>query len=291
MPERRRDDLFIRVNDVEPANWIIEAIAMEQGLTVIYGDRNVGKTTLSMQMLHTLLTGNSLFGLDVRPANAFLLEQDESPRIFRNHRDRVLRELPSLENMEIPKVNVSWDARQEDFTNLVDLIRAYPAKIVIIDSFTSLGVPDLNHPNTSAVLDRLRQINHELDCSFILLHHLNRKGEILGSITLQIKADNLIEFTQNGLIFQKMRGQPSHLIEYRMPILRRNRSILFKLGMSYRARMICDNPEAREILRSEYPESTAESIRTTLSRARTYMTDRMGSIQNVLNEPDAADVT
>jgi RecA-family ATPase len=197
MPQQQtREDLFGRVSDIREANWIIEGLAMEQGLTMIFGDKGQGKTSLSLQILHTMLSQNKLFGLETNPVNTFIVEQDESPRIFRNHRDRVLRELPTLEDMEIPKVFVTWLPNSGDFDNLVDLIRAFPAKLVIIDSFTSLGIPDINHPNTSSVLDRLRQINAEEDCSIILLHHVNRKGDILGSVTLQIKVDNLIEMRE-----------------------------------------------------------------------------------------------
>lgn len=273
--ERTREQLFMRVNELQPASWIIEGLAVEQGLTVLFGDKGVGKTTLAMQILHALLARENLFGFDVNPVNAFIVEQDEPPRIFRNHRDRILSELPLLENMEIPKVFATWDSRTGDFSNLVDLIRAYPAKLIIIDSFTSLGIPDLNHPNTSALLDRLRQINSEEDCSFILLHHVNRKGEILGSVTLQIKADNLVELSGQGLKFHKTRGEIHSLRGDTLPIVRTNGSILFKLPMSQRARMLVGNSAAMDILTEEYPRSTQASRRVTLSRVASELQQRI----------------
>ncbi len=268
--EKKREDLFVKVSDIQPANWIIEGLAMEQGLTILFGDKGVGKTTLSLQILHALLSEERLFGLKVRKANAFIIEQDEPPRVFRNHRDRILGQLPRLGDMEIPKVFVTWDSRKEDFTNLVDLIRAYPAKLIIIDSFTSLGIPDLNQPNTSAILDRLRRINSEEDCSFILLHHVNRKGDILGSVTLQIKADSLIELNNVGLKFHKTRGEIAIPLgkENTLPIVRNNGSILFKLPMAQRAKMLLGNPDAPHILQGEYPKSTSGSIRATLAQAK-----------------------
>ena len=268
--ERTREDLFMRVDSIEPANWIVEGLAIEQGLTVLFGDKGVGKTTLSMQILHALQFEERLFGLNVKKTSAFIVEQDESPRVFRNHRDRILKQLPGLEDMEIPKVFVTWDSRKEDFTNLVDLIEAYPAKLVIIDSFTSIGIPDLNSPNTTAILDRLRPINSEKDCSLILLHHVNRKGEIFGSVTLQIKADNLIELNSRGLKFHKTRGEIEIPLgkDNILPIVRNNGNILFKLSMSQRAKMLMNNPKAKEILAQEYPDSSPNSIRVTLSKAK-----------------------
>ena len=268
--EKKREDLFQKVSNIQPADWIIEGLAMEQGLTILFGDKGIGKTTLSMQILRALLIEEKLFGLNVKNTNAFIIEQDESPRVFRNHRDRVLGQLPELEAMEIPKVFVTWDSRKEEFTNLVNLIRAFPAKLVIIDSFTSLGIPDLTQPSTSALLDRLRQINAEEDCSFILLHHLNRKGEILGSVTLQIKADNLVELTTKGLKFHKTRGELQIPLDDKntLPIVRNNGSILFKLPMRQRAKMLLGNQDALHILQTEYPKSTPGSIRATLAQAK-----------------------
>ena len=266
--ELKREDLFIRVDDIEPAKWIVEGLAMEQGLTIIFGDKGAGKTTLSMQLLDAMLANKKLFGLDVEPVDAFIIEHDEPPRVFRNHRDRILAELPLLKDMEIPKVFVTWRQSNQDFTNLVDLIRAYPAKLVIIDSFTSLGIPDLNHPNTSTLLDRLRQINVEEDCSIILLHHYNRKGQILGSVTLEIKADNIVELNSDGLKFHKTRGELTNVWGNTLPIKRSNGSILFKLPLAQRAKMLKGKPEAMDILAEEYPDSSRESRRVTLSKAK-----------------------
>ncbi len=268
MPERAREELFMKVNDIRPANWIIEGLAMEQGLTILFGDKGAGKTTLSMQILNALKNGQKLFCLETQPVSAFIVEQDEPPRIFRNHRDRIIRALPQLEELEIPKVFVTWDGEKQDFNNLVELIQKFPAKLVIIDSFTSLGIPDINHPNTSAVIDRLRQINAEHDVSFILLHHVNRKGSILGSITLQIKADNIAELNNQGLKFHKTRGEINSFQGDMLPIQRQSGGILFRLPMAQRARTLLDNPDALDVLQVEYPESTRESIRVTLSEAR-----------------------
>lgn len=269
MQKNRRKDLFMRLNEIEPASWIIEGLALEQGLTILFGEKSAGKTTLSMQIVHAMLSKeDKLVGLDLKPVNTLVIEQDEPPRVFRRHANRVLSELPLLQSMEIPRVPVMWDERRGDFTNLVDLIEEYPAKLVIIDSFTSLGIPDLNHPNTSAVLDRLRQINGEQDCSFILVHHVNRAGQILGSVTLQIKADNLVELNSKGLKFHKLRGEIKNLRGDTLPIRRRNGSILFHLSMSERARMLLGDLNAKDILADEYPDSTSGSIRATLAQAK-----------------------
>lgn len=265
--EHTREELFISLNEVEPASWIIEGLALEQGLTILFGGKGAGKTTLSMQILHALLAKEKFLVFKTKQVGAFIVEQDEPPRIFRNHRDRVLGELPQLKDMEIPRVFVTWDSKKGEFTNLRDLIKAYPAKLVIIDSFTSLGIPDLNHPSTSVVLDRLRQINSELECSFILLHHVNKAGDILGSVTLQIKADNLIELNGQGLKFHKTRGELKSITGDILPIARAKPSILFKLTMAQRAKMLLDDPDARDILRQEYPESSDDSRRVTLSKA------------------------
>jgi archaellum biogenesis ATPase FlaH len=280
MPDEysRRDDWFIPVNDVEPAEWLIEGLAVEQGISILFGDTGVGKTTLSLQLLHALMSRQDMvLGLKVKPVRGFIVEQDVSPMVFRNHRDRVLEHLPGLADLKIPRKFVTWDDRSHDLTDLVQLIKAYPAKLVIIDSVTSLGIPDINHPNTSMVLDRLRRISTDEECSFILLHHVNKKGLILGSITLQIKADSIVELTKKGLKFHKTRGQLPHLPDDILPIKRWGTDIIFRLSMKFRAKMLANDrtitdEQALAILQEEYPDSTRGSIRATLSRARNEAT-------------------
>jgi len=276
MPEEhsRRDELFMRVSEVDPAEWIIEGLAIEEGISILFGDKGVGKTTLSLQLLNALMSRQSMvFGLKVKSVEAFIIEQDESPGVFRNHRDRVLEKLPSLERLEVPKVFVMWNERENDFDDLEELIKEFPAKLVIIDSFTSLGIPDINHPRTSLVLDTLRRIGNRTDCSFILLHHVNKGNTILGSVTIEIKADSIAELTAKGLKFHKVRGKMPYLPKDILPIWRNGSDITFHLRMKFRARMLVydrevTNEQAQAILQEEYPNSTAGSIRSTLAQAR-----------------------
>jgi predicted ATP-dependent serine protease len=276
MPEEhpRREELFKRVSEVDPAEWIVEGLAIEEGISILFGDKGVGKTTLSLQLLNAVMSRqNRVLGLKVKPVEAFIIEQDESPGVFRNHRDRVLEKLPSLDGLEVPKVFVMWNERGNDFDYLEELIKQFPARLVIIDSFTSLGIPDINHPRTSIILDTLRRIGNKTDCSFILLHHVNKGKTILGSVTLQIKADSIAELTPKGLEFHKVRGEMPYLPKNTLPIWRSSTDITFHLRMKFRARMLINdravsNEQALAILQEEYPNSTPGSIRSTLAQAR-----------------------
>ena len=122
-----------------------------------------------------------------------------------------------------------------DFENLLDLIRAYPAELVIVDSLTSLGIPDLTSPSISHVMDRLRLINAEENCSFILLHHKNLSREILGSVMLRAKPDSIVELGREGLRFHKTRGQLRNVDGDVLPVCRSRGSILFRIPMNKRA--------------------------------------------------------
>lgn len=277
----KHESLFIPLSKIPPVNWIIEGLAIEQGTTVLFGDAGAGKTTLSLQILHAMLAKEKLFCLETKHVNAFVVEQDESWGVFRNHRDRVLTELPLLESLVIPIPPVTWNGNKGNFTYLEELIKAYPAKLVVIDSFTSLGVPDINHPNTSLLLDKLTELNSGINCSFLVLHHVNRQGGILGSVTLQFKVDNLVELDAKGLIFHKTRGilknVPDRVKTKQgkkpiLPIERQGKSILFRLPMSARAKMLVGIPEAKEILACEYSGSTTGSIRATLDKAKKKQT-------------------
>lgn len=208
-----RDELFGRYDQLPEAKWIAEGIVMEGGITILAGEYGVGKSTLVMQMIDTFNRRKQLFDLETNPVKTLLVEQDESHYVMGNHIRRLLPVLPTLKDLEYPKKQLRWDTITDrlNIDDLENFISAYPAGLVVIDSLTSIGLPDINHPSMGDLFDQLRAVVNTTKVSILILHHLNRRGEILGSIQIWNKPDNVLELQSDGLIFYKVRGNTPHI--------------------------------------------------------------------------------
>jgi archaellum biogenesis ATPase FlaH len=205
----KQKELFDRLDDVPEAEWLIEAIAVKQGITMLFGDKGQGKTTLILQLIGSLQENKDMLSLKVGKVIPLLIEQDENPSILRNHVNRLLPVYPSLNNILVPKDTLTWNNEKTDFSNpqlLLDLIKYSRANLVIIDSLSSLNIEDVNHPRGAAIFDKLRILAKKLDCAFLLLHHPNKNGEVMGSNLIQAKCDVILRLNERRLIFHKLRG-------------------------------------------------------------------------------------
>ena len=204
----RRAELFESIMDIPEPEWIVEGFAVREGITLLYGESGVGKTSLMLQLIASLNEQRKLLSLDVRQAKPLLIEQDENPSLLRSHIERMLPIYPSLEELIVPREPVLWDNTKANFTNrlLEDFIHYSASDLVIIDSLTSLGIEDINHPRCSLVFDRLRILARKKACAFIVIHHPNKAGGIMGTGLLKPKTECTLQLQSGKLIFEKIRG-------------------------------------------------------------------------------------
>jgi predicted ATP-dependent serine protease len=208
--DKRRAQLFANVMDIPEVDWLVEGVAVKDGITLLYGDAGIGKTSLTLQLIGCVTEVRKFLGLSTRQVRVLLIEQDEGGSLLRSHVERMMPAFPSLYELQIPQVHISWNNDESDFEGkgklLEELIIVSFASIVIIDSLSSLGMKDINHPSTGAMFDRLRAIANQYHCAFVVLHHTNKSGDVMGSNLIKGKVDVILHLEQDKLIFEKLRG-------------------------------------------------------------------------------------
>jgi predicted ATP-dependent serine protease len=279
--EKGKKSIFTNVMDIPEADWIVEGFVVEEGLTLLFGDSRVGKTSLMLQLITCLAEGKEFLGLDTRKAEMLLIEQDEGKRLLRNHIQRMLPVYPSLKWTDVPNSQISWNSAKKEFQysehSLEKLISYFWHPIVIIDSLSSLGIEDINHPSCSLIFDRLRDITGKCRCSFIVLHHPNKSGDVMGSNLIKAKVDCMLHLQKDKLIFEKVRGELPKAVTEKpgeapsLNIKQDPNFLVFRMGMAERARMLVSQGIERDAaivtLESEYGASRANA-RTTYNRAK-----------------------
>lgn len=185
----KRVNLVADVSEFPEPDWIVEGIVVRNGLTLLYGDAGSGKTTLGLYLIDAVQQGKDLFGLKCKQGKGIFIENDESPELLRSHRDKI--GLPA--RLPVANVEIVWDAGNKRFNKeLGDLLHYHNPDVVILDSYTSLGIPDITRPESGLVLDELRRLARMNECAFVIIHHVNKSGEQIGSSLHKAKMDSMV---------------------------------------------------------------------------------------------------
>ena len=73
-----------------------------------------------------------------------------------------------------------------------------------------LGIPDITRPESGLVLDELRRMAKQHQCAFVIIHHVNKSGEQIGSSLHKAKMDSMVSLVNDNntviLTQEKVRG-------------------------------------------------------------------------------------
>lgn len=196
--ERRIDEVWgkagahkyiVDMDNIPYPDWLVEGIVVRKGLTLIYAPSSMGKTTLCLYLIDALQTGKSFFSRDCKQATVLIAEQDASLPMLKSHWQR----LGIPEKLSAVSVPLKWNnARYTFMPELRNLLYTCRPDVLIIDSYTSLGIGDINHPSASLVFDELRICCQDFDCAFVIVHHTRKDGEQMGSNLNIAKVDSVI---------------------------------------------------------------------------------------------------
>jgi RecA-family ATPase len=200
-------DLVRDVSDFPQPDWIVEGIVIRNGLTLLYGDSGAGKTTFCLYMTDAIQMGKDLLGLKCKQGRVIFIENDESAELLKSHRDKV--GLPT--KLDIANTDIAWDAGTKKFNKeFEEILYYYKPDVVIIDAFTSLGIPDITRPESALVLDELRRLAKGHGCAMVIIHHTNKAGEQMGSSLHKAKMDSIVSLVNVSDIVtvtqEKVRG-------------------------------------------------------------------------------------
>jgi predicted ATP-dependent serine protease len=190
---KEASEILLDIDSVPEPDWMVEGIVVRQGLTLIYGDSGVGKTTFCLHLIDALQKGSNFFGRKCKRSNVLLVEQDQNPPILKSQKMKLGRP----DKLAIVKDPILWDNKSKKFTDNLNgkILRLCP-DVVIIDAYTSLGIEDINHPGAGLAFDALRRYSKEFDCAFVILHHTNKSGDQMGSMLNIVKMDSVIQMSK-----------------------------------------------------------------------------------------------
>ena len=201
-------DYVVDVREATEPNWIIHGIAVRNNTTLLYGDAGVGKTTFYLYLADGLMNGSEFAGIQCERCKPLIVSQDEDHSLLKNHWATMGR----TGLLPVAKKDIVWDKR--DFNEDLEMtLRAYKPDVVFIDSYTSLGIPDITRPESGSVFDATNRMARQHNCAIILIHHTNLSGEQMGSSLHRAKVSSMVSIVasnDNHIVITQEKVRGSH---------------------------------------------------------------------------------
>ena len=199
-------DYVADVREATEPDWVIPGIAVRNNTTLVYGDAGVGKTTFYLYLTDALINGSEFAGIQCTRCKPLIISQDEDHSLLKSH----WATMGKTELLPVAIKDIVWD--KKDFNNDFELtLAAYQPDVVFIDSYTSLGIPDITRPDSGLVFDALNRVARKYACSIILIHHTNASGEQMGNSLHRAKVSSMVSISRtddNHIVVtqEKLRG-------------------------------------------------------------------------------------
>lgn len=182
--------------ETEETEYLIEGVFAAKQSCIIGGPEKVLKTSISLDLAHSLSTGTPFLGRFrcLRAVRVGIMTgESNSAKIRRSFRTIASsRSLPEIE-LPAPKILITSElpdlSSEEQLQRLEATIREEKLEVLITDpAYMCLGKSASDTSNVALMgnfLRRFGEIEKATGCTLVLIHHTNRKGEPWQPLTLR----------------------------------------------------------------------------------------------------------
>jgi hypothetical protein len=152
------------------------------------------------------MNGSEFAGIQCGRCKPLIICQDEDHSLLKNH----WATMGKTGLLPVAKKDIIWD--KKDFNEDFEMtLKAYKPDVVFIDSYTSLGIPDITRPESGLVFDAMNRKARDHCCAIILIHHTNLSGEQMGSSLHRAKVSSMVSIIKSDedhivITQEKVRG-------------------------------------------------------------------------------------
>lgn len=180
-------------SDLEPVQFLVQGVPIG-GTTILAGSSGSGKTTLAYWLGKCVLDGNEFLGdTPSTTGGVFIVNSDEG--IHTAH-DRVVDMDYPADNRWMFLSNFKLDYH---FEELEELIRDQQPKLLIVDSFCGIHGQAFEENSSIAgiTVEKFNRLAETYNCAIVMIHHLNKAGELRGSSRIKDTAHSVLLIEEN----------------------------------------------------------------------------------------------
>lgn len=191
-----------------PSDYVIKGIIPRNGLCIVYGDSQAGKSFLTIDMALHVAMGKEWFGHRIRRGGVIYQAGEGQMGILKRFRAaRNALQCPhDLPIVILPRQVDLWNP-SGDTDKLIAEIRmqaatlSAPLELIIIDTHAtaSAGADENSAKDMTLLIQHYKKIQETTGASVIVVHHRNAAGEKMrGHTSLPAAADATVEVTVDG---------------------------------------------------------------------------------------------
>lgn len=185
-------------------DWLVQDFIENGGICSFSGASQAGKTFAVTELAFCVARGEKFFGRDVKQGLVIYQvgegELGFEKRLDGYARDRGLVDLKSIPFLYWPrKINLFVDDKDTDaIINEAKAQEAYmdvKLRLFVIDTFNKAtrGANEISGQDMGKVIERVERIAAALDCTVVLIDHLNKSGDFRGHGSKTMDVTNTIK--------------------------------------------------------------------------------------------------
>jgi len=217
------------ISEAKPVEFLVDGLIPKRSLVVFAGKGGAGKSTIALSIVHDLVNKRPVFGeFATNGVEKVLIIDEENYKSFYKQRCQLL----GIDNTEGIHACVMQGIKLDTEEGMLFLEEKVKEgfDVVVLDSWSNLVVrTDENKAvEVTKVLNKLRRLAYEHNCTFIMIHHLRKNlpyvvediDELRGSSALVNEPDVVYVFqrdkTTGNMIVKCVKNRYGEPVSFRL---------------------------------------------------------------------------
>ncbi len=193
----------------EPLSFLVDGLLARKQLVMLGGRSKSGKSWLLAQLAQSLDTGRPFLGRAVQPARVLYLPlEDKRPRLKRRAQQLGWTPRTTTFHYNIGRFNAPNNNGFGPGLERIERV-AHDFDVILIDTLIATldgNISENDNTSMGAIVNELKEIAHGLDCTIVLVHHIN-KGMSDDVFNLLRGASALRGAYDVGLLLDRRQGE------------------------------------------------------------------------------------
>lgn len=180
-------------SEIEPVQFLVQGVPIG-GTTILAGSSGSGKTTLAYWLGKCVLDGNEFLGDTPSTTGGIIIVNSD---------EGASTSLDRMIDMSYPEDD-RWMFLQNfkldyHFEQLEELVRDRQPKLLIVDSFCGIHGEAFEENSSIAgiTVEKFNRLAETYNCAIVMIHHLNKAGELRGSSRIKDTAYSVLLIEEN----------------------------------------------------------------------------------------------